>query len=463
MKNLGLSDEIFRAIAECGYTTPTPIQQQAIPIIMSGKDAMCSANTGTGKTAAFVLPMLHALSEDNATNPQGSEGRSFIRAVVLVPTRELAVQVEESVRKYGANLRLKSMILIGGVSIGPQIHKLKGRMDIIVATPGRLLDHVQQRTINLSQVQMLILDEADRMMDMGFIKDIKRLLPLMPRQRQNLLFSATFSDEIKGLVREYFDTPTMITAKNSETTAPLITHIVHPVDASQKRDLLEHLITENNWYQVLVFTRTKHCANQLGEYLHDAGIPTGIIHGNKSQAARNRALERFKKGSLQVLVATDVAARGIDIIDLPYVVNFELPFVAEDYVHRIGRTGRAGKEGNAVSLVCVDERKLQKDIERLINVKLIEEVIPGFAPDPRIIAKPLRRGGGTAGGNGGGRNFGGHGRGHSGNSGNSGNAPKEGGFKRPGGKPAFRGRSGASTGGRPQQRSGAQSQRRDDR
>lgn len=396
MKNLGLSDEIFRAVEDCGYTTPTPIQQQAIPIILSGKDLIGSANTGTGKTAAYVLPLLHALS-DKGVRASQEGGRSFIQAVILVPTRELAVQVEESVRKYGANLRLKSLVLIGGVSIGPQMQRLRSRVDIVVATPGRLLDHVQQRTINLSQVKMLVLDEADRMLDMGFIKDIKRILPLLPKQRQNLLFSATFSGEIKGLVNDFFDNPTMITAKNSETTAPLITHKVYPVDANQKRDLLEYLITEHQWYQVLVFTRTKHCANQLGEFLHDSGIPTGIIHGNKSQAARNRALERFKKGSLQVLVATDVAARGIDIVDLPYVVNFELPFVPEDYVHRIGRTGRAGREGNAISLVCVDERKLQRDIERLIKVKLDEEIIPGFAPDPRIAPKPLKRGGGNGG------------------------------------------------------------------
>lgn len=382
MKNLGLSEEIFCAVAECGYTTPTPIQQQAIPVILSGKDMIGAANTGTGKTAAFVLPLLHTLALENSRN---------IRAVILVPTRELALQVDESVRKYGANLPLRSVVLIGGVSMGPQIGKLRGRVDIVVATPGRLLDHVQQGTLNLSFVQTLVLDEADRMMDMGFIKDIKRILPLLPRQRQNLLFSATFSSEIKALVNTCFDNPVMITAKHTETTAPLITHKVYPVNASQKRDLLEHLITEHNWYQVLVFTRTKHGANRLGAHLEDSGIPTGIIHGNKTQAARVRALDRFKKGSLQVLVATDVAARGIDIVDLPYVVNYELPFVAEDYVHRIGRTGRAGKEGYAVSLVCADERALQRDIERLIKIKLTEEIVPGFAPDPSIAPQPLLR------------------------------------------------------------------------
>jgi ATP-dependent RNA helicase RhlE len=392
MKNLGLSDNIARAVAECGYTTPTPIQQQVIPVILSGQDVIGSANTGTGKTAAYVLPLLHALS----TQRREKTHASSVRALILVPTRELAIQVNESIQKYSAYLTLKSMAMMGGVGMGPQINQLRNRVDILVSTPGRLLDHVQQKTVNLSRVEMLVLDEADRMLDMGFIKDIKRILPCLPKYRQNLLFSATFSPEIKAMVKEFFDNPTTITAKHSETTAPLITHKVHPVNDNQKRALLEHLITEHNWYQVLVFTRTKHGANRLGEHLSDCGIPTGIIHGNKSQAARVRALDRFKKGSLQVLVATDVAGRGIDIADLPYVVNYELPFVPEDYVHRIGRTGRAGKEGNAISLVCVDEKKLQRDIERVIQVKLHEEVIPGFEPDPNIAPKPLKRGGGNS-------------------------------------------------------------------
>lgn len=421
MKNLGLSDELSRAVAECGYTAPTPIQEQAIPVILSGEDLIAAANTGTGKTAAFVLPILHELSQSLSRSEE--KKRQGIQAVILVPTRELADQVRKSVDKYGKYLKLTSMVMIGGVSIGPQIQKLRSRVDILVATPGRLLDHVQQRTINLSQVKMLVLDEADRMLDMGFIRDIKRILPLLPKERQNLLFSATFSGEIRRLVDDFFDKPAMITARNTETTAPSIQHKVHPVDANQKRELLEYLITEHNWYQVLVFTRTKHGANQLGEYLHDSGIPTGIIHGNKSQAARIRALERFKKGSLQVLVATDVAARGIDIVDLPYVVNFELPFVAEDYVHRIGRTGRAGKEGMAVSLVCVDEQKLQRDIERLIKIKITEEIIPGFVPDPRIQPKPLRKGGNA----GNGRNA----RRSNGNRGSNGN------HERNGERPAF--------------------------
>lgn len=394
MKNLGLSDEISRAVMECGYTTPTPIQQQVIPIILAGEDVIGAANTGTGKTATYLLPILHALSMKKGAS------RAGIRALILVPTRELAVQVEKSVRKYGAYSNLKSMAMMGGVSMGPQTQQLKGLVDILVTTPGRLLDHVQQRTIDLSQVGILVLDEADRMLDMGFIKDIKRILPLLPKQRQNLLFSATFSDEIKSLMKGFFNNPKLITAAKNETMAPSITHKVYPVNANQKRDLLEYLITEHNWYQVLVFTRTKHAANRLGEYLNDSGISSGIIHGNKSQAARNRALERFKKGSSQVLVATDVAGRGIDIVDLPYVVNYELPFSPEDYVHRIGRTGRAGKEGHAISLVCVDERKLQRDIERLIKVKLHEEIVPGFEPDPKIAPKPLQRGGGGNGGRG---------------------------------------------------------------
>jgi ATP-dependent RNA helicase RhlE len=400
MKNLGLSDEISRAVMECGYTTPTPIQQQVIPVILSGEDVIGAANTGTGKTAAYVLPLLHALSLQKR---EKGNGRPSVSALILVPTRELAVQVEESVRKYGAYLNLKSMAMMGGVNINPQIVQLKSHVDVLVTTPGRLLDHVQQRTINLSQVSMLVLDEADRMLDMGFIKDIKRILPLLPRNRQNLLFSATFSSEIKSLMKEFFNNPVLITATQNEVT-PSITHKVHLVDANKKRDLLEHLITENNWYQVLVFTRTKHVANRLGEYLNDSGISSGVIHGNKSQAARVRALDRFKKGSLQALVATDVAGRGIDIVDLPYVVNYELPFIPEDYVHRIGRTGRAGKEGQAISLVCVDERKLQRDIERVIKIKLHEEVIAGFEPDLSIAAKPLLRGG-----NGGGQGRGGQG------------------------------------------------------
>lgn len=391
MKNLGLSDEISRAVMECGYTTPTPIQQKVIPVILSGEDVIGAANTGTGKTAAYVLPLLQALSLKKTEG----HNRVFIRALILVPTRELAIQVEESVRKYGAYLKLKSMAMMGGVSMNPQIQQLKNGVDILVTTPGRLLDHVQQRTVNLSQVNMLVLDEADRMLDMGFIKDIKRILPLLPKGRQNLLFSATFSSEIKNLMKDFFNNPTLITATNNEVAAPSITHKVYPVNANQKRDLLEYLITEHNWYQVLVFTRTKHVANRVGEYLNDSGISAGIIHGNKSQAARTRALDRFKKGSLQVLVATDVAGRGIDIADLPYVVNYELPFIPEDYVHRIGRTGRAGKEGHAISLVCVDEHKLQRDIERVIKVKLQEEIIPGFEPDPNIAPKPLKRGGGT--------------------------------------------------------------------
>ncbi len=389
MKSLGLSDEISRAVMECGYTTPTEIQQRVIPVILSGKDVIGAANTGTGKTAAYVLPLLQALAKNTYVEHR------HIRALILVPTRELAIQVNASIRKYGAYLELQSMAMMGGVNMGPQIKQLKSQVDILVTTPGRLLDHVQQKTVNLSHVSMFVLDEADRMLDMGFIKDIKRIVPLLPKRRQNLLFSATFSQDMKNLISNFFDNPMLVNARNNEVTAPSITHKVYPVNANQKRDLLEHLITEHNWYQVLVFTRTKHVANRLGEHLNDSGIPSGIIHGNKSQAARNKALERFKKGSLQVLVATDVAGRGIDIEDLDYVVNYELPFVPEDYVHRIGRTGRAGREGNAISLVCVDEHKLQRDIERFIQAKLPEEVIPGFEPDRSIRPQPLKRGGGS--------------------------------------------------------------------
>lgn len=385
MINLELAPEIFRAVTECGYDKPTPIQQQVIPAILAGEDVIGAANTGTGKTAAYVLPLLHNLSLQKKSHK--------IRALILVPTRELAIQVHESIKKYGVYLELTSMAMMGGVSINPQIEQLKKTIDILVSTPGRLLDHVQQKTINLSRVSMLVLDEADRMLDMGFIKDIKRILPLLPKERQNLLFSATFSGEIKNLMKEFFHNPRLITAQNSETTAPAITHKVHPVDADKKRHLLEHLINENNWFQVLVFTRTKHMANRLGTALNDSGIPSGVIHGNKSQAARNRALDYFKKGTLQALVATDVAGRGIDIANLPCVINYELPFVPEDYVHRIGRTGRAGKEGYAISLVCVDELSLQRDIERLIKIKIKEEVIPGFEPDLTIAPKPLSRGG----------------------------------------------------------------------
>ena len=387
---LGLSNEIVRAVTERGYTDPTPVQLQAIPAVLAGGDLLAGAQTGTGKTAGFTLPILHRLSDKNVVGP--SSGRPPIRALILTPTRELAAQVEESVREYGKYLKLNSMAMFGGVNINPQIQKLRSRVDILVATPGRLLDHVQQKTLDLSHVEILVLDEADRMLDMGFIRDIKKILALLPKKRQNLLFSATFSNEIKGLADGLLNKPAMIEVARQTATAELIAQKIYPVDREKKRELLTHLIKQHNWFQVLVFTRTKHGANKLAEQLTKEGIPSLAIHGNKSQPARTRALAEFKSGSLQVLVATDIAARGIDIIELPHVVNFELPNVPEDYVHRIGRTGRAGSEGEAVSLVCVDELKLLADIERLIKRELPEEVVAGFEPDRNAKAQPILNG-----------------------------------------------------------------------
>lgn len=387
---LGLSDEIIRAVTERGYTIPTPIQSQAIPAILAGGDLLAGAQTGTGKTAGFTLPILHRLSDKSIKGP--SSGRPPIRALILVPTRELAVQVEESVQDYGKHLKLSSMIMIGGVNINPQITRLKSRVDILVATPGRLLDHVQQKTLSLSQIEILVLDEADRMLDMGFIRDIKKILALLPQQRQNLLFSATFSNEIQALADSLLNKPVLIEAARRNAVADKVTHVVHPVDRDRKRDLLAHLIKQHRWSQVLVFTRTKHGANKLAEFLTANDIPSLAIHGNKSQSARTQALAKFKAGDLQVLVATDIAARGIDINELPHVVNFELPNAAEDYVHRIGRTGRAGAEGDAVSLVCVDEYKLLTGIEKLVKRELPSQVIAGFEPDPSIKAESIKNG-----------------------------------------------------------------------
>jgi len=399
---LGLSETILRAVTERGYTEPTPIQKQAIPAVLSGGDLLAGAQTGTGKTAGFVLPILQRLTD----TPPKAQPRGFppVRALILTPTRELAAQVEESVRHYGKYQKLTSMVMFGGVGINPQIDKLKKRVDILVATPGRLLDHVQQRTVDLSHVEILVLDEADRMLDMGFIRDIKRILALLPKQRQNLLFSATFSDEIKALADGLLDKPALIEVARRNATADTVAQKVYLVDREKKRELLAQLITQHNWRQVLVFTRTKHGANRLAEQLDKGGISALAIHGNKSQSARTHALAEFKKGSLQVLVATDIAARGIDISELPHVVNFELPNVAEDYVHRIGRTGRAGAEGEAVSLVCVDEHQLLKGIEKLIKRELPKEIVPGFEPDLNAKPEPIqnsrgpRPGGGGRGG-----------------------------------------------------------------
>lgn len=388
--SLGLAEEIVRAVTECGYTTPTPIQAQAIPAVLAGGDLLGGAQTGTGKTAGFTLPILHRLSDKSVKGP--SSGRPRVRALILTPTRELAAQVEESVRLYGKYTKLTSMAMFGGVSINPQITRLRSRVDILVATPGRLLDHVQQRTIDLSGVQILVLDEADRMLDMGFIRDIKRILALLPKQRQNLLFSATFSNEIKALADGLLNQPTMIEVARRNAAADGVTHTAYGVARDKKRALLAHLIKHNRWSQVLVFTRTKHTANKLAELLVKDGIEALAIHGNKSQSARTRALAEFKDGSVPVLVATDIAARGIDITELPHVVNFDLPNVPEDYVHRSGRTARAGAEGDAISLVCADDRKLLTDIERVLKRSLPLQIVSGFEPDPNERPQPIQTG-----------------------------------------------------------------------
>ncbi len=388
--NLGLSADLLRAVQEEGYTSPTPIQQKAIPVILSGKDVMAGAQTGTGKTAGFTLPMLQRLSDSNI-----DQKKRRVRALVLTPTRELAAQVGDSVETYGRHLPLRSAVIFGGVKINPQIQRLRQGVDILVATPGRLLDHASQKTVDLSQIEILVLDEADRMLDMGFIHDIRKVLALLPEsaKRQNLLFSATFSNEIKQLADRLLNKPQLIEVAKRNTTAERISQLIHPVDKQRKREMLSHMIGANNWRQVLVFTRTKHGANRLAQQLEKDGLSAAAIHGNKSQGARTRALSGFKAGEIRVLVATDIAARGLDIDQLPHVVNYELPNVPEDYVHRIGRTGRAGQSGEAVSLVCVDELKLLADIERLLKQKLPREVIPGYEPDPSIKPEPIKRGG----------------------------------------------------------------------
>jgi ATP-dependent RNA helicase RhlE len=386
--SLGLRAELLRAVAEKGYSEPTPIQRQAIPLVLQGRDIMGGAQTGTGKTAGFTLPLLQRLM--SAEKPV--KGQRPIRALVLTPTRELAAQVSESVDIYGKYLPLKAAVIFGGVKINPQIHKLRKGVDILVATPGRLLDHVSQKTVDLSTVDILVLDEADRMLDMGFIRDIRKVLALLPKHKQTLLFSATFSNEIKKLSNDLLKSPALVEVAQRNTTAERISQVIHPVDKSRKRELLSYLIGSNNWKQVLVFTRTKHGANRLADQLTKDGISAAAIHGNKSQGARTRALAEFKSGKVRVLVATDIAARGLDINQLPHVVNFELPNVAEDYVHRIGRTGRAGNEGEAMSLVCVDELNLLKDIERLIKREITKDVIAGYEPDPSIRAEPINKG-----------------------------------------------------------------------
>lgn len=392
-ESLGLRAELLRAVSEKGYSSPTPIQQQAIPPILEGRDIMGGAQTGTGKTAGFTLPLLHRLmSLNEAPSDSQKKSRRPIRALVLTPTRELAAQVAESVQTYGKHLPLKSTVIFGGVSINPQIKKLRDGIDILVATPGRLLDHVSQKTIDLSQVDILVLDEADRMLDMGFIRDIRKVLALIPKQKQTLFFSATFSDEIKRLANDLLKSPVLIEVARRNTASESVAQVVHPVDKTRKRELLSYLIGSNDWKQVLVFNRTKHGANRLAEQLNTDGITAAAIHGNKSQGARTKALADFKAGKVRVLVATDIAARGLDIDQLPHVVNFELPNIAEDYVHRIGRTGRAGNEGEAMSLVCVDELKLLRDIERLIKREIPKVVFDDFKPDLSIKPEPINKG-----------------------------------------------------------------------
>ncbi|WP_447895867.1 DEAD/DEAH box helicase [Vreelandella sp. GE22] len=383
---LGLQDDLLRAISTQGYTQPTPIQLKAIPLVLAGRDLLASAQTGTGKTAGFTLPMLQLL------NTGKRPGKRQVRALVLTPTRELAAQVGESVSDYGKYLSLKSHIIFGGVGQNPQVQALREGLDVLIATPGRLMDLQQQGHVDLSQVEILVLDEADRMLDMGFIHDIKRILKLLPNKRQNLLFSATFSNEIQTLANQLLDNPALVEVAPRNTTAEKIVQTIYQVDRDKKRELLAHLITQHSWFQVLVFTRTKHGANRLAEQLSKQDIPAMAIHGNKSQGARTRALGAFKSGDLQVLVATDIAARGLDIDELPFVVNFDLPNVSEDYVHRIGRTGRAGSNGEAVSLVCVDEHALLTGIERLIKQTLPKKIEPGFEPDPNAKPQPIENG-----------------------------------------------------------------------
>jgi ATP-dependent RNA helicase RhlE len=382
--DLGLSADILRAVAEQGYDTPTPIQAQAIPVVLQQHDLMAAAQTGTGKTAGFTLPVLQLLSSRPVVS------RKKPRVLVLTPTRELAAQVGDSVRTYGKYLPLKSAVIFGGVGMAPQTKALKDGVDIVVATPGRLLDHAGERNVDLSGIEIFILDEADRMLDMGFIHDIRRVVALLPKKRQTLMFSATFSDEIRTLARNYLHEPQQVEVARRNAAADMVEQSVYHVDKARKRDLLIKLIEDNGWHQVLVFARTKHGADALATKLCKAGIRAGAIHGNKTQGARTRALADFKSLKLHVLVATDIAARGIDIDLLPNVVNYELPNVPEDYVHRIGRTGRAGATGQAVSLVCADERKLLRDIERLLKREIEVRAVAGFEVDASIKAEPVK-------------------------------------------------------------------------
>ena len=371
---LGLSDSILEAVTKKGYDKPSPIQEQAIPIVLDGKDIMAAAQTGTGKTAGFTLPILQILSKGTPVKS------NQVRALILTPTRELAAQVNASVVDYGKQLPLKSTVVFGGVKINPQMQKLRGGVDILVATPGRLLDLYSQNSVKFDQLEILVFDEADRMLDMGFIHDIKRILKILPKNRQTLMFSATFSDEIRKLAKTLVSDPIEISVTPRNITVKSVKQWIHPVDKSKKQALLTHLIQEHSWYQVLVFSRTKHGANRIATQLGKKGITAAAIHGNKSQGARTRALADFKAGKINVLVATDIVARGIDIVELPHVVNFDLPNIPEDYVHRIGRTGRAGSKGEAISLVSADEAKQLFDIERLTQKKLERIMVDDFIP-----------------------------------------------------------------------------------
>ena len=384
-EELNLAPVILDAVREQGYETPTPVQAQAIPAVLAGLDVLAGAQTGTGKTAGFTLPILHLLS-------QRERKSNAVRALILTPTRELAAQVEESVRTYGKHLDLTSTVVFGGVGMNPQVKKLRSGVDILVATPGRLLDLVGQGVLDLTQVEILVLDEADRMLDMGFIHDVKKVLALVPANKQSLLFSATFSDEIRSLANNLLRDPLHIQVTPKNTTVQRIAQWIYPVGRSRKKELLAHVIQENNWSQVLVFTRTKFGANHVAQFLSDNGINAMALHGNKSQAARTQALAGFKSGDVRALVATDIAARGIDIDDLPHVVNFEIPNISEDYVHRIGRTGRAGASGEAVSLVCMDEEGFMQDVERFINQRIEVKIIDGFGPAEGEKAEPIAMG-----------------------------------------------------------------------
>ncbi len=389
-EELNLAPAILKAVVEQGYETPTPIQAQAIPAVLAGHDLLAGAQTGTGKTAAFTLPMLHKLTMSRST--ENKFGVYGVRALVLTPTRELAAQVEESIRTYGKYLQLTSTVIFGGVGMNPQVARIKKGVDILVATPGRLLDLQQQGLLDLSTVQMLVLDEADRMLDMGFIHDVKKILALVPKDKQSLLFSATFSDEIRELANGLLKNPQSIQVTPSNTTVQRITQVVHPVGRGKKKALLAHIINEHNWSQVLVFTRTKFGANNVAEFLTKNGISAMALHGNKSQTARTQALAGFKSGDIRALVATDIAARGIDIDELPHVVNYEIPNISEDYVHRIGRTGRAGSSGEAVSLVSLDEEGFMKDIEHFTKQQVPVAVVEGFGPEPDERAEPIAMG-----------------------------------------------------------------------